>query len=169
MPRARRVARRTVRRTARRTTRRTVRRVARRRRRRRILVGGAVLLAAGGTAAAMKLSQGDARRIEEHTGASVEELTEEELVAAMRQLGIKSIELDDDDRAILASEESAAPAEGAQVSADPPTEAAMPDAVPVEPEPSYLDELEGLADLRDRGIITDEEFEAKKGQLLGLG
>ena len=33
---------------------------------------------------------------------------------------------------------------------------------------SDLDELEKLASLRDRGIITDEEFEAKKKQLLGL-
>ena len=33
---------------------------------------------------------------------------------------------------------------------------------------SYLDELEKLADLRDRGIISEEEFEAKKQQLLGL-
>jgi hypothetical protein len=35
-------------------------------------------------------------------------------------------------------------------------------------EPSYLDELEKLADLRDKGIITDAEFEAKKKELLGL-
>jgi hypothetical protein len=31
-----------------------------------------------------------------------------------------------------------------------------------------LDELERLAALRDQGVITDEEFEAKKKQLLGL-
>jgi hypothetical protein len=33
---------------------------------------------------------------------------------------------------------------------------------------SNLDELERLASLRDKGIITEEEFEAKKKQLLGL-
>jgi hypothetical protein len=33
---------------------------------------------------------------------------------------------------------------------------------------SSLDELEKLSSLRDRKIITDEEFEAKKRQLLGL-
>jgi Short C-terminal domain/Domain of unknown function (DUF4429) len=33
---------------------------------------------------------------------------------------------------------------------------------------SSLDELEKLASLRDKKIITDEEFEAKKRQLLGL-
>jgi len=29
-------------------------------------------------------------------------------------------------------------------------------------------ELERLAELRDQGIITDEEFEAKKKQILGI-
>jgi len=33
---------------------------------------------------------------------------------------------------------------------------------------SNLDELEKLATLRDKGIVTEEEFEAKKKQLLGL-
>jgi len=34
--------------------------------------------------------------------------------------------------------------------------------------PSSLDELEKLASLRDKGIITEEEFKIKKKQLLGL-
>ena len=112
-----------------------------------------VLLAAGGTAAAIKLTQKDADRIEAHAGASVEELTEEELAQAMRDLGIQSIELDENDQAIITDQ-------GAQMpSAAPP---------PAEPEDSYLEELERLADLRDRGIISDDDFEAKKRQLLGL-
>jgi hypothetical protein len=32
----------------------------------------------------------------------------------------------------------------------------------------YTDELEKLAKLRDEGVVTTEEFEAKKKQLLGL-
>jgi hypothetical protein len=120
-----------------------------------------VLLAAGGTAAAIKMTQKEDDQIEQHTGASVEELTEEELVAAMEDLGIKSIELDDNDRAIITAEE------GQAAPAAPPVGAAPPVAPP-EPEPSYLDELERLAGLRDSGIITEEEFEAKKKQLLGL-
>jgi ribosomal protein L12E/L44/L45/RPP1/RPP2 len=119
-----------------------------------------VLLAAGGTAAAIKLTQKDAQRIEEHAGASVEELTEDELVAAMQDLGIKSIELDENDQAIIESQSGAAPAAAAPASTAP--------AVPAEPKPSYLDELERLAGLRDRGIISEEDFEAKKRQLLGL-
>lgn len=33
---------------------------------------------------------------------------------------------------------------------------------------SYIEELEQLASLRDRGIITDDEFAAKKRQILGI-
>jgi hypothetical protein len=121
------------------------------------VVGGAVLLAAGAaTAAAIKLSQPDVDRIEQSTGVPVEELTEEELVAAMEELGIQSIELDENDQAIITDQAAqAAPAPAGAVA-------------PAEPEPSYLDELERLGGLRERGIISDEEFEAKKKQLLGL-
>ena len=35
-------------------------------------------------------------------------------------------------------------------------------------EDSHLNELERLGALRDQGVISDEEFEAKKKQLLGL-
>jgi hypothetical protein len=34
--------------------------------------------------------------------------------------------------------------------------------------PDYLDDLERLAELHKDGILTDEEFAAKKKQLLGL-
>ena len=36
------------------------------------------------------------------------------------------------------------------------------------PEPEYVGELERLAQLRDQGILSDEEFEAKKKQVLGI-
>jgi hypothetical protein len=148
----RRTARRTSRRTARRTSHRMHRRY-RRRRRRRILVGGMVLLAVGGAAyGAVKLTQKDADRIEEYSGSSVEEMTEEELVAAMKELGVQSIELSDEDKAALAADSAQATAAAA----------------PGQPEPSYIEELERLAALRDQGVITEEEFAAKKGQLLGL-
>jgi hypothetical protein len=35
-------------------------------------------------------------------------------------------------------------------------------------EPEYVGELERLAQLRDQGILSDEEFEAKKKQILGI-
>lgn len=35
-------------------------------------------------------------------------------------------------------------------------------------EPDYASELEQLAQLKAQGIITEEEFEAKKKQILGI-
>jgi hypothetical protein len=35
-------------------------------------------------------------------------------------------------------------------------------------EPDYMAELARLAQLRDQGVITAEDFEAKKKQLLGI-
>jgi hypothetical protein len=35
-------------------------------------------------------------------------------------------------------------------------------------EPEYVGELQRLAKLRDQGVISDEDFEAKKKQLLGI-
>lgn len=34
--------------------------------------------------------------------------------------------------------------------------------------PSYIEELEQLASLRDKGVITEDEFAAKKRQILGI-
>jgi hypothetical protein len=50
-----------------------------------------------------------------------------------------------------------------------PAEATPAPAAPAaSSEPEYMGELERLAQLRDQGIITDEDFEAKKKQLLGI-
>ena len=49
-----------------------------------------------------------------------------------------------------------------------PVEAAPAAAPPPAPEPGYMAELERLAQLRDQGIVSEEEFQAKKKQLLGL-
>ena len=116
-------------------TRRRRRRARRRRRRRILLVGG--LLAFG----AYKLSKRDVQRVEEHTGKSADELTDEQLEQAMDQLGIEKDTMTDEEWA----------------------EAEKADA-----EPDYIDELQRLAELNQQGILTDEEFEAKKKQLLDL-
>ena len=39
---------------------------------------------------------------------------------------------------------------------------------PATSEPEYVGELERLSQLRDQGILSDEEFEAKKKQILGI-
>jgi Short C-terminal domain len=48
-------------------------------------------------------------------------------------------------------------------------EPAPAQAAPAAPaEPDYVSELARLAQLRDQGVITAEDFDAKKSQLLGL-
>ena len=54
--------------------------------------------------------------------------------------------------------------EGAQVGMQ--QAAPAPAAAPAEPD--YMAELEQLAQLKAQGILTDEEFEAKKKQILGI-
>ena len=49
--------------------------------------------------------------------------------------------------------------------APPPQPAPQPVAPPGD---DYAAELQKLASLREQGIITDEEFEAKKKQILGI-
>ena len=114
-----------------------MRRRRRRRRRRRIILAGG-LIAFG----AYKISQKDVDRVEQHTGKSAEELTDEEVEKAMDDLNIEKQEMTD--------------AEFDQV-----------DKADAE-EDDYIKELERLSELHDKGVLTDEEFEAKKKQLLDL-
>jgi len=153
--------RRGARRTSRRTTRRVVHRTRRRMRRRMVLVGGFVVLAASGTYAAVKLSQQDAQRIEEHTGQPPDQLEDQDLQDAMQELNIQSEPLTDEDQAELGASATEAAPEPAAAPAPVAAPAPAGDA-------SYLAELEKLGELRDKGIITDAEFEAKKKELLGL-
>jgi len=88
------------------------------------------------------LTKSQVEQVEQQTGMQAEELTDEQLDQAMKQLGIESEEMSD--------------AQWEQV-----------DAADDEPE-DYLEELERLSELNKKGIITDEEFEAKKKELLHL-
>jgi hypothetical protein len=49
-----------------------------------------------------------------------------------------------------------------------PVEAAAPSPPSAAPEPEYMAELERLAQLRDQGVVSEEEFQAKKKQILGI-
>jgi hypothetical protein len=117
-----------------------------------MFVGGMMVLAASGTAAAMKLSRQDAQRIEQHTGLSPDQLEDQDLNQAMQDLNIQSQPLTAEEQAALNQQNTP------NVS---PTS-------PVSNQPGYLSELEKLNELRNSGIITEEEFKAKKKHLLGL-
>jgi Short C-terminal domain len=49
-----------------------------------------------------------------------------------------------------------------------PVETTAPAAAPAPSEPEYVGELERLSQLRDQGIISNQDFEAKKKQILGI-
>ena len=124
---------------ARRMARRMVARMRRRRRRRR----RRRILLVGGLIAlgAYKLSKRDVERVEEKTGKPAEELTDEELDQAMSDLNISKDEMSDEEFDYVDEQDA---------------------------QDDYLDELERLGELHEKGILTDEEFEAKKKQLLDL-
>ena len=67
-----------------------------------------------------------------------------------------------------AKEQAAADEAAAQAQAQAAPRRAAPAAPVEEGQPSYVSELEELARLRDAGILTPEEFAAKKAQILGL-
>lgn len=157
----RRGGRRAGRRAARRTSRRMMRRrrmlpMGRRYRRRRFLIGGATMLLVGG--AAYKLGQKSVKQIEDYTGKPADQLSEQELEAAMDHLGIEEEEITDADMAAIEAEAVDAPAAPVPPTAVPPAPAQV----------DYIEELRKLAELKEMGIVTEEEFEAKKKQLLGL-
>ena len=63
----------------------------------------------------------------------------------------------------------AAQAQDAPPADAPPDEAAAPEAAaPEAAESPDIRELRQLAALKDQGILTEEEFSAKKAQILGL-
>jgi hypothetical protein len=66
-----------------------------------------------------------------------------------------------------AEAEQASPEEAAPVEDAAPVEEAAP-GVSAAPEPAYMVEIEQLNQLKAQGVINDEEFEAKKKQILGL-
>jgi hypothetical protein len=104
-PRPQRVARRAVRRAVRAPVRRHVRRVRRRmwRRTRRLLFGSYALLLIGGSYSVIKVRLEEVDMIEKETNKDIEELSEDEIKAAMQRLGIQKIELTPEDEAKLDS------------------------------------------------------------------
>lgn len=79
----------------------------RRRMRRRMLIGGAVILAIGSSAT--KMTQTEVQQVEQHTGMKAEDLSEEQLDAAMSELGIEGQEPTEQEIAALEAEEDKNP------------------------------------------------------------
>ncbi len=117
-----------------------------------------MLVAAGATA--VKMSQSEVQQVEQYTGQKAEDLSEEQLDAAMNELGIEGQEPTDQEIAMLEAEEDKAQ------QAPPPQEqyGAPP---PPAPQEDLIAQLERLGALKTQGLLTDEEFTAAKAKLLG--
>ena len=89
---------------------------------------------------ASMLNRQQKQQIQQHTGKDPDTMSQEELSQAADELGIEP--------------------QGGQ--------GGQPGGAPSRGEGSYTDELERLADLHAKGILTDKEFEAKKKQILGI-
>ena len=120
--------------------RRTARRHRRRRRRRVVLVGGAVAYGA------YKIGQKDVEKVEQHTGKEWEDLSDEEIDGAIDDLGIEKQPQTDADKQ---------QSQQAEQTQDATTQSGGGS-------DDYMAELEKLSELKDKGILTDEEFESKK-------
>jgi hypothetical protein len=72
-----------------------------------MIVAGGVIIAAG--TSAVKMSQSEVQQVEQHTGMKAEDLSEEQLDAAMSDLGIEGQEPTDQEIAALEAEEDKNP------------------------------------------------------------
>jgi hypothetical protein len=54
-----------------------------------------------------------------------------------------------------------------QEAAAQPQEPIAPAAAPAQPQESTIDQLKELGELKEQGILTDEEFAAQKAKILG--
>jgi hypothetical protein len=127
--------------------------------RRRLVIGGAVLLAVG--TSATKMSQSEVQQVEQHTGMKAEDLSEEQLDAAMNELGIEGQEPTDQEIAMLEAEDDKAAAANPHAATAPAAQPA-PTA-----QADVITQLERLGALKAQGLLTEEEFAAQKAKLLG--
>jgi hypothetical protein len=93
---------------------------------------------------AIKLHRDDIRKIVEEKGKPIREMSENELLAAMEELGVESHEVTEEDQQ--------------ETTAASKIETTMED----------LELLEKLTEMLYKGFITDEEYQQKKKDILGL-
>jgi Short C-terminal domain len=130
-----------------------------------------ILLAGEGGAPPVKLTDSDAQRIQAQSGMPPDQLEDADLRTDMQELGIRSQPLTAEDQQALGLPVTA-PATMAPTTTvvrNPPPAAPPPPPPGGAPTNEQLtQQFEQLASLRDRGMISPQDYDAKKKQLLGL-
>jgi len=116
-----------------------------------------VLLAGEGSSPPIKLTQQDAQRIQESAGIPVDQLEDNDLKEEMQQLNIHPVPLTPQDQAALGI---------APTPQGTTTTIMHPSAPPAQP--SLEQQLTNLDGLKHKGLITEDEYTAKKRQILGI-
>ncbi len=115
----------------------------------------------GTGALAYKLGSSQKQQIEQVSGVPIEEMTDDEINQVVKEHNIPVEQLSESDQANV---KTAGPVEEYEDDEGDDEEHEEE----AEPGGDYTAELEKLADLHSKGILTDEEFTAKKKQILGL-
>lgn len=124
-----------------------------------------VLLAPDGNSPPIKLTTTDSQKIQESAGLPVEQLEDNDLKEEMQDLNIKSQPLTQQDYAALGMQPPAAAGTTVVHHSAPPSP--TPSA-PTNPTASLEQQLKSLDNLKTSGLITEDDYNAKKKQILGI-
>jgi Short C-terminal domain len=121
-----------------------------------------VLIAGEGSSPPIKLTQQDAQRIQEDTGLPPQQLEDNDLSESMQQLGIHSVPLTPQDQATLGMAPSPQGATGST------TTVVRQPAPAANPQNTIEQQLQSLENLKEKGLISQDDYDAKKKQVLGI-
>jgi hypothetical protein len=122
-----------------------------------------VLLAPEGSSPPIKLTAPDAQKIQDDAGMPVEQLEESDLRESMTELHIQAQPLTPQDYSTLGIP---APPQAGSSSTTVVKHSAPPP--PASTAPSLEDQLKSLDNLKTSGLITEDDYNAKKKQILGI-
>ena len=114
----------------------------------------------------VKITEAEGQRIQQDTGLPPEQLEDADLAESMQKLNIHSAPLSQNDYAALGLQPP--PHAGGSVTtvARPPSP--PPPITPVNPQAAIQQQLQSLQSMKDSGLISEDDYNAKKKQVLGL-
>lgn len=130
-----------------------------------------ILIAGEGSSPPIKITQQDAQRIQEDTGLPPAQLEDNDLAESMKELNIHSVPLTPQDQQMLGI--APTPTGGGsttvvQQKAPVTPTASTPPPPPANPQAAMEQQLQSLQDMKNKGLISDSDYEAKKKQVLGI-